>query len=137
MSRSCPRCNTPMVLLTKKNIELDACPQCMGIWFDKDELDKITGGASSFEGLIFTAKSLGRKLPCPSCSKKMNFYTVEGITVDFCQDCAGVWLDAGELAAVGNVLEHMKKEKGALRYEIQEDKAEGFFSKIKDIFKNK
>ena len=136
MGRECPRCMSPMVLLTKKNIELDACPQCMGIWFDKDELDKITDGCTSFEGLIFTAKSLGRKLSCPSCSKKMNFYTVEGVTVDFCQDCAGVWLDAGELSAIGGILQKKSKEASeGFCYEIHEEKAEGFFSKIKDIFK--
>ena len=133
MTRNCPRCNSPMAILTKMNIELDACPQCKGIWFDKNELDKITGGLSSFEGLIYTAKSLGRKLACPECGKKMTFATVEGITVDFCQDCAGVWLDAGELSAVGGVLEKVRKEKG-LRYEIQDENAGGFFGKIKELF---
>lgn len=136
MTRNCPRCNGPMALLAKKNIELDACPQCMGIWFDKDELDKITDGCASFEGLIYTAKSLGRKLPCPSCGKKMTYATVEGITIDFCQDCAGIWLDAGELSAVGGVLQKKEVAKSdGFCYEIQEEKEGGFFSKIKEIFK--
>lgn len=136
MTRNCPRCSKTMALLTKSNIELDACPDCKGIWFDKDELDKITGSPNSFEGMIFTARSLGRDIPCPSCGRKMNYYTVEGVTVDYCQDCAGIWLDSGELSAIGEVLEHIKSQKPSPSYEIQEDKAKGLFSKVKTLFKS-
>jgi len=123
-----------MALLVKKHIEIDACPACKGIWFDEDELNKITSSDISIEGLIYTGKSLGRNIPCPQCTKLMKYVNVKGVTVDICQDCLGIWLDAGELAAIGSVLENMEKEKGALRYEIQEEKAEGFFSKIQSIF---
>jgi len=50
---------------------------------------------------------------CPSCNNPLIVLEHEQIEVDFCANCEGVWLDAGELemicgdaAAVARVLEH-------------------------------
>lgn len=38
----CPNCETEDLLISeRKNIEIDYCPKCRGIWLDKGELDKI------------------------------------------------------------------------------------------------
>lgn len=37
----CLRCNTRMLMTQKKDIEIDYCPSCFGIWLDKGELQKI------------------------------------------------------------------------------------------------
>lgn len=37
----CPRCNTNLVISVTKNIEIDYCPNCRGVWLDKGELEKI------------------------------------------------------------------------------------------------
>lgn len=34
---------------------------------------------------------------CPEHQGKMDFVTVNGITIDICTDCGGVWLDGGEI----------------------------------------
>ena len=37
----CPHCNIPLLMTERKNVEIDYCSQCRGIWLDKGELDKI------------------------------------------------------------------------------------------------
>jgi uncharacterized protein len=36
-------------------------------------------------------------LRCPVCQTEMRLTTREGIEIDFCPNCRGVWLDRGEL----------------------------------------
>jgi Zn-finger nucleic acid-binding protein len=37
------------------------------------------------------------QLTCPKCSGAMASYERNGVTVDQCQDCRGIFLDRGEL----------------------------------------
>jgi Zn-finger nucleic acid-binding protein len=36
-------------------------------------------------------------MKCPVCSVELNIYHRQGIEVDYCPQCRGVWLDRGEL----------------------------------------
>jgi Zn-finger nucleic acid-binding protein len=38
---SCPLCNVPLLGERRQNVEIDQCPQCRGVWLDRNELDKI------------------------------------------------------------------------------------------------
>ena len=38
---NCPYCKIPMQKIKKADVTLDRCPECLGIWLDKGELDKI------------------------------------------------------------------------------------------------
>ena len=44
------------------------------------------------------AKSSGLK--CPKCSGNLIESNYENIKIDVCENCTGVWLDAGELAQI-------------------------------------
>jgi Zn-finger nucleic acid-binding protein len=35
---------------------------------------------------------------CPKCSAEMAPFTTEGVELDFCEKCSGIWFDHGELA---------------------------------------
>lgn len=37
---------------------------------------------------------------CPKCPGKLEGYTFEGVTLDRCTECGGMWLDRGELEAI-------------------------------------
>ena len=39
-------------------------------------------------------------LKCPKCDGTLYEATYEGIAIDVCNSCTGVWLDAGELAQI-------------------------------------
>ncbi len=40
-TRNCPRCSVVMPIKEIKGVNLDFCPQCAGIWFDKNELGDL------------------------------------------------------------------------------------------------
>lgn len=40
---------------------------------------------------------------CPVCRKVLGTFTVEGLELDGCAGCGGVWFDGGELARVASV----------------------------------
>jgi hypothetical protein len=47
----CPVCNVDLLMAERQGIEIDYCPKCRGIWFDRGELDKIIErGAGSDHG---------------------------------------------------------------------------------------
>jgi tRNA(Ile2) C34 agmatinyltransferase TiaS len=37
---------------------------------------------------------------CPKCPGKLESYTFQGIGLDRCHECGGMWLDKGELEAI-------------------------------------
>lgn len=38
--------------------------------------------------------------PCPKCPGKLEGYTFEGVALDRCAECGGIWLDRGELETI-------------------------------------
>lgn len=44
-----------------------------------------------------TVAQRGHGLPCPVCSVDLVMSDRQGIEVDYCPKCRGVWLDRGEL----------------------------------------
>jgi Zn-finger nucleic acid-binding protein len=51
--RNCPKCDDMVMMRhfssSKKEVEIDECPNCCGIWLDTGELEKIRGLFSSEE----------------------------------------------------------------------------------------
>jgi Zn-finger nucleic acid-binding protein len=37
----CPVCKIDLVITERKNVEIDYCPKCRGVWLDRGEIDKI------------------------------------------------------------------------------------------------
>jgi Zn-finger nucleic acid-binding protein len=105
----CPTCNSSLLIVEYKQIELDYCTRCHGVWFDANELDLLVKtmeieGAGDKYAEIF-------KLPdaqvnealrkCPACRKQMKkAYLGEApkILVDVCRRNDGMWFDGGEVA---------------------------------------
>ncbi|MBF8287910.1 MAG: hypothetical protein HW381_1018 [Candidatus Rokubacteria bacterium] len=44
----CPKCAAPLVTITYRNVELDKCSSCEGLWFDSGELDKVLAEEGGF-----------------------------------------------------------------------------------------
>jgi Zn-finger nucleic acid-binding protein len=101
----CPVCNQDMIVVEYRQIELDYCIKCSGIWFDKGELElllKTTSlgdtGLPTLEGLAKENRSHGER-KCPICAKKMAEVPLGEpvIHVDVCRRGDGIWFDGGEL----------------------------------------
>jgi Zn-finger nucleic acid-binding protein len=93
-------------------LEIDRCPDCHGIFFDPDELERLldasVGPASDadreeLDRLIDEESPVDahevRYVPCPDCGALMNrkaYGAKAGVVIDRCRE-HGVWLDGGEL----------------------------------------
>jgi Zn-finger nucleic acid-binding protein len=91
---------------------VDVCAGgCGGIWFDNFELQRLDNpadpGAESLMNIpINPAVHVDSQMKrhCPRCHdqimRRRFFSRKRAIQIDECPACAGVWLDAGELAGI-------------------------------------
>lgn len=107
----CPACGRSLEQLTHHDVTLDVCREgCGGVWFDNFELKKFDEPTEEAGDLLSLVKkdpsntiNYGDKRKCPKCEMPMQkhlFSPIDRIEIDECPKCAGVWLDAGELAAI-------------------------------------
>ncbi|NCO44462.1 hypothetical protein GW888_00075 [Candidatus Wolfebacteria bacterium] len=103
-------------------VEVDYCPQCLGVWFEQDELrlakDNKDENLKWFDiDLWHDWKhfniSHGERM-CPSCRLPLYevYYGGSGVIVDVCNVCYGIWLDRGEFK---KMISYLRKE---LNYEV-------------------
>jgi Zn-finger nucleic acid-binding protein len=137
MSRECPVCRVLLNRIKiKPQLEIDFCPSCRGIWFDKGELGETYHHNALPDGLQLEIPNLARdqvvcqacgvcnsrsrkkcescgatlKFLCPVCRKQMDAMQIGNVVIDGCKTCQGVWLDGGELEAL---FEEFKQRKQA------------------------
>jgi len=120
----CPACGQDLKGVTIQGVTFDVCDDgCGGIWFDRFELEKVD---EPHEGL---GEELLRRSPreprapseeqltCPRCSdRKMfrRFFSIKHqVEIDECPECAGIWLDAGELGIIRSQFESEDERKRA------------------------
>ncbi len=134
----CPYCQTKLEKAILSNVEVDFCPVCLGMFFEKDEL-RIAKDEKD-KNLVWLDIDLWQDkkkfkiakggLLCPCCQTP--FYTVNygnsEIKVDICPVCQGIWLDRGEFKKIIDYL----KEKAKL--EILENYFRNFIEEITEIF---
>ncbi len=103
----CPRDGKDLALFAVGPVQLDRCPACQGIWFDRGEFEAVRkmppAAARPAAGTLAPATAGPLIAACPKCTGRMirfNYaWTVGGnLPLDRCQACAGYWLDGGELA---------------------------------------
>ncbi len=126
----CPACYDELRELQVGSLKVDACPACGGVWFDAFELQKADDEEEVVgERLQQINRDSGvvvdpsKKRQCPRCEGvklHRHFFSAQRrVQIDQCPNCAGYWLDAGELAAI-------RAEKGAAAQ--REKLQEGFIS---------
>lgn len=108
-----------------RSLTLDFCPRCGGLWFDRGEVGEFARrDLTAMRGLIIdpTARinppchgcqaPLDRNLEkcpacghtnviaCPVCDRAMERRETDGLILDLCKHCQGVWFDNAELTAI-------------------------------------
>lgn len=53
---------------------------------------------------------------CPRCQGELFEVVKQGVTIDHCSGCKGIWLDQGELA---KIIAHMKQVESSLEAEFR------------------
>ena len=125
----CPKCDVPLFILRFKDLEVDFCNHCRGLWLDAGELEALlerTGAHADDPLLRFQQQPgvlpPGRPHLCPRCDQPLREIRVEHtgsptLTLDKCPRTHGLWFDADELAQLlsmfppvsgaGQMIEHL------------------------------
>lgn len=121
----CPNCDAELVQKKRDGVEMEICPSCQGMWLSCSELAKLEDEVFDFgddekSSLMLGSVPTNRK--CPQCGKLMKSfqYRLYDLTMDFCEERHGYWLEADEDK---RVLELMKEEEKNLgRKVLAEDR---------------
>ena len=109
MKHVCPKCDVPLFVLHFKNIEVDFCDGCRGLWLDSGELEELlarTGAQPDDPLLTFRLQdgrvADGHRHLCPRCDEPLREVQVDHpgsmvLTLDKCPRGHGLWFDADEL----------------------------------------
>ena len=106
-------------------LTLDYCKRCGGIWFDHGEVQRLRRfKAEQLWQVVAQMEGVHRmhchsctallergadkcmdcgwvvELDCPSCGTPMQSAEYEGVRLDVCRKCRGVWFDRHELAEI-------------------------------------
>ena len=113
----CPVDGTTLSKHSLHSVEIEECQQCRGLWFERGELRRAKDLAEpDIEWLDFDLWSDQDTLEvslssreCPLCGKNMAAiqYGNTGVTVDYCLEEHGVWLDEREFETI---IESLEKE---------------------------
>lgn len=94
---ACPRDARPLVPFVIGGVTVDTCHACTGVWLDAGEMRRVTHD-EELERLATTAAARAAPtIMCPRCGGQCLATDVEGVALDTCGDCRGVWLDRNEL----------------------------------------
>jgi Zn-finger nucleic acid-binding protein len=120
----CPACFNKLNSLQIGSLTVDVCQDgCGGIWFDAFELQRVDDPDDQLGNTLLEIKrdpqvtvDLTRKRECPRCENmklKRHFFSAQRrVEVDECPNCAGYWLDYGELQQVRAEREQKEEQDG-------------------------
>ena len=112
VTMKCPACFNELTEIQVGKLAVDICQGgCGGVWFDAFELQQVDEEhETAGEPLLNIARDeclivdRARKRECPRCpgvKLHRHFFSARRrVEVDQCPNCAGYWLDAGELAMI-------------------------------------
>jgi Zn-finger nucleic acid-binding protein len=142
---NCPRCDVALDEKKFKDIDVDHCPQCKGLWLDFHEIDTLEDHAMDEDerkGIIEYARR-DSDISCPHCNEPMETfnYRANDLPIDHCKNEHGYWLDEGEEKKVLEIMQQRVKDlKRTDSAEVSWSKfleAGGkrtFLSKVKELF---
>ncbi len=94
----CPKCKAYTTEEQLFNVEVDVCPTCQGIWFDRSELSRIVGSDQDLDISEDTMRETAYR--CPRCFEalmEVPYTWDKELHVDVCASCQGIFLDRGEI----------------------------------------
>ncbi|MFA7706649.1 MAG: M48 family metalloprotease, partial [Candidatus Omnitrophota bacterium] len=114
----CPNCKDKDLapVMTRQGVEIDFCPQCEGIWLDKNEIYLFTRVPTYLKAKIEEAmqsKKDSTRLS-PVFSRPMIELSILGgeIHIDYCPESEGIWLDKDEINKLPAIKTKIQIDKG-------------------------
>jgi Zn-finger nucleic acid-binding protein len=140
----CPKCNVDLQTQNDRGVEVEACPNCQGMWLTPVELDELENEAFNNEankGSLYLI-SHDTELKCQVCSSALKRfdYRFFDLQLDCCPE-HGFWLDKDQ---DNQILELMRGEEKRLERKfgtedswanyINHLRSPSFIAKVKGLF---
>jgi len=133
----CPICKKELGKAIFYGVEVDFCPNCLGLWFEEEELRLAKDEKDEeLKWLDIDLWKDGKKFKispgirnCPTCRLPLYevYYGDSRIIVDICSLCNGVWLDRDEFK---RIIEYLRKKAD---YEILNNFAKNLLREAAEI----
>jgi len=114
---NCPRCQAPLHTRSTDGVEIDECRTCQGIWLDAERLRRLKDQTDpDLQWMDFELWEHAdrfhiaeKPIDCPTCAVPLVAidYGDTGVTIDYCNRCRGVWLDADEFS---KIIHHLSED---------------------------
>lgn len=113
MKMYCPHCKKDSLVshrVKDRDVTVEYCKDCRGIWFDGREMEQMIDVASVELAIPDGAKPVNRV--CPKCHVPMQAfnYPQTFVKVEMCPTCIGLWLDGGELKEIQMMRSRLERE---------------------------
>jgi uncharacterized protein len=135
---NCPNDNEKLEKVLFHDVEVDYCPKCLGIWFDKDELRMAKDNKDEQLNWVdvdlwrdkakFQISQVNKQCPIDRTGLREVRYDDSKTKVDFCKMCGGVWLDRGEFKQIINYLKNKSD------YEVLNNYTKNLVSELWEVF---
>ncbi|MGH7461410.1 MAG: zf-TFIIB domain-containing protein [Longimicrobiales bacterium] len=121
-----------------RQFTLDHCPRCGGAWFDHGEVNQLRRVNPGIFWTMMARREPGHRmqchnchahvarsqskcgvcgwkiqLDCPICQKPMSDAKLNGLRLDVCDGCKGVWFDHDEISAIWQLQLDRLQRRGA------------------------
>ena len=112
---ACPVCSGHLTRGAIDGYDVSYCLNCRGFLANNAKFNRIVQlerakhGSPDFVPLPFSPDELKRRINCPRCHKPMDthpYHAGGNAVIDTCERCHLIWLDAGELAVIGQYPGH-------------------------------
>jgi Zn-finger nucleic acid-binding protein len=92
-----------------REIELDRCARCEGVWYDVGELHQLVEVAD--EKVKVPRGAEDAHTPCPRCDGKLMlfYYPQTYAMIEACKRCGGIWIGKNELREIYMVRQHIRE----------------------------
>ena len=134
----CPICKVQLKNVILHNVEVNYCPQCLGLWFEENELRWAKDGKDKdLRWLDIDLWKNGKEFKisrgirlCPSCRVPLYevYYGDSGIIVDVCNLCHGIWLDRAEFK---KIIDYLRQKAD---YEVLNNYTKNLFQQLAEVF---
>lgn len=108
----CPGCQNGMESVKLLDVELDQCSACKGVWLDHREIDQLFA-MPNIPARFMDQERYGEapemvdegSRQCPRCVESLRTVKIDGIVLDACPKCRGIFADMGELKQLAEAAE--------------------------------
>lgn len=129
----CPKHVSDLSVESKDGFAGYTCPSCDGQWLPGRWVAALKHQWPGLDAdrvlMALRERSVGpTHLRCPSGCGVLSATFVQGVELDWCPQCQGVWFDAGEVRATLSGLAPIAKTRGDSGVDVLGDLLSGLFS---------